>query len=470
MTGSEKNIFGTDGIRDRGGRGWLAPEGLSRLGGALVAHARRGGSPRLRFLIARDPRPSGPEIERVLAAALVLHGATVVHGGILPTPAVSVLVSAGLADFGIVISASHNPPEFNGVKLFGPDGAKLSVEDEEAITADALSLPAVLGTVGETEPPTPTDPVLLAHYLEALVPDGSPRFLSGLSVVIDCACGATSVCAAEAFRRAGAAVRAIHAEPDGMKINDRCGSTHPEAIAGAVLAARAEIGIAFDGDGDRAILVDETGAVVDGDEMLALWALDLKRRGRLPGDRIVVTVMSNGGMERFLAEAGIGVVRTPVGDREVHRAMLVGGIALGGEQSGHIIHIIPIHQSDSATGGGGGTGDGIRTGLALARLVLESGMALSSLRAPIPRDPQTLLGVEVTAKPAFDTLPEIREVLAAAESALGDRGRVLLRYSGTEPLARVLVEGIDGRENEHWAAKIAEVLRAHPQLMGMAPA
>jgi phosphoglucosamine mutase len=450
LTVEEGNIFGTDGIRDAGGRGWLAPPGLAKLGAALVAHARRLGRASPSFVIARDPRESGPAIEDALVAALERHGATVARAGILPTPAVSLLVAEGAADLGIVISASHNPPEFNGVKLFAPDGAKPSVEDEERISADARAAPPAEG--GERprgEGDRSLEAVLRERYVVALLREHD-RTLAGLSIVLDCACGATSVVARDVFRRAGARARAIHGAPDGARINVDCGSTHPRAVAREVVAAQADHGIAFDGDGDRAILVDERGHVVDGDEMLALWALDLERKGELAGGRIVATVMSNAGMERFLADRGIGVVRTPVGDREVARAMRAGGYALGGEQSGHIIQ------------GAMPTGDGIRTGLALARLVAESRQPLSELRAPIPRYPQTLLGVAVTAKPSFDTLPEVGAAVEAAERALAGRGRVLLRYSGTEPLARVLVEGEDARENAHLAEAIAAVLRAHP--------
>ena len=228
--------------------------------------------------------------------------------------------------------------------------------------------------------------------------------------------------------------------------------THPEAISGAVLARAADLGIAFDGDGDRAILVDATGQVVDGDEMLTLWALDLASRGALPKNRIAVTVMSNAGMETYLSEQGISLIRTQVGDREVHQAMIREGLALGGEQSGHLIE------------GSAATGDGIRSGLALARIVKQSGRTLEELRQPIPRYPQTLIGIEIAEKIPFDSLPALGEVLAEAERALAGHGRVLLRYSGTEPLARILVEGSQAAENAEWAERIGQVLREQPAL------
>ena len=478
MSSEQRNIFGTDGVRDVcasgfDGKGWLAPAGLDRLAQGMVRfleRARRDGritADPPRVLIGRDPRLSGPAIERVLTTSLERHGIVVRHGGILPTPAVSVLVEEGEAELGIVISASHNPPEFNGVKWFGPDGAKLTVEEEERVSADVLAAkphPALVPldpnpSAGATDDEAAA---LRARYLDRLLvhfggsstPEGSEvsRPLAGMRIVLDCARGATAICAVEAYERAGAEVHAIHATPDGERINLGCGSTHPEAISGAVLARGADLGIAFDGDGDRAILVDETGAVVDGDEMLTLWALDLHRRGALPHDKIAVTVMSNAGMESYLGEQGISLVRTPVGDREVHQAMLREGLVLGGEQSGHIIRA------------GSATGDGIRTGLSLASLVRRSGKPLSELRSAIPRYPQTLLGVTVRRKPALSTLPEVATIVSDAERALAGHGRVLLRYSGTEPLARVLVEGADAEENDLWAERIADVLRDHPSL------
>ena len=447
------NIFGTDGIRDRGGRGWLAPEGLRRLAHAIARWGASTSAEAPRVLIGRDPRTSGPEIEAILRDELERGGAVVRAGGILPTPAVSMLVSSGTADIGIVISASHNPPEDNGVKLFRSDGRKLTIAEEESISADALA------ATGEGDAPSELAPAdfvgadLRAEYLDRLLASfGEGPFLDGLHVILDCARGATSVCALEAFERAGARVEAVHADPSGEEINRGCGSTHPEAIAGVVLARGADLGIAFDGDGDRAILVDAKGETVDGDDMLALWALDLKRRSELPNDRIAVTVMSNAGMERYLTDAGISLARTPVGDREVHQAMLKEGLALGGEQSGHLIV------------GEAATGDGIRTGLAMARIVKESGKPLHELRAPIPRYPQTLTRVEVGSKPPLESIPAVMEIVAEGEAALADRGRILLRYSGTEPVARILVEGADESENREWAEKIAAVLREQPEL------
>ncbi len=456
MTEAKANIFGTDGIRDVGGHGWLAPDKLQRLSKAIVAWGRRCGFDSPTVLIGRDPRESGPEIEQILAKALTHFGAEVIDGGLLPTPAVSVLVAAGSADLGIVISASHNPPDFNGLKFFGPDGAKLTVAEEERITADAFAAQSPdldLSSRAPVASQADLKTALREQYLEALLGSfDETDFLEGLHVVLDSARGATSLLAAEAFRRAGAKVEAIFCDPDGMQINVQCGSTHPEACAGVVLAREADLGIAFDGDGDRAILIDEKGCTVDGDEMLALWALDLLAEGQLPGQKIAVTVMSNSGMESFLEENGVELVRTKVGDRAVHQAMLDQGLALGGEQSGHLIY------SDAATG------DGIRTGLQLARLIRNSKQPLSQLRAPIPRFPQTLIGIPVSSKPSLDSIPEICAIVEAAERALEGHGRVLLRYSGTEPLARVLVEGRDEQENRHWAEKISEAIREHPAL------
>ena len=269
-----------------------------------------------------------------------------------------------------------------------------------------------------------------------------------MDIVLDCCFGATVPVAAEAFRRAGANVHVIHGEIDGERINQGCGSLHTSQIAAAVLERGAALGVAFDGDGDRAIVIDDAGNEVDGDDMLVLWGLSLKESGTLRGDQVVATVMSNAGMERHLLENGITLVRTPVGDREVFAALGRDGAVLGGEQSGHV-----IYSPESATG------DGIRTGLHMARIVRESGRKLSELRAGIPRYPQVLLAVEVAEKIPFEELEEVSHVRDRAAEALSGHGRVLLRYSGTEPVARILVEGQDPEENQNWANEIATAIR-----------
>ncbi|MFQ5655278.1 MAG: phosphoglucosamine mutase, partial [Planctomycetota bacterium] len=354
------NIFGTDGVRDRGGAGLLSPESLERLGSAIASYAlrtRKSAPPTV--LIGRDTRPSGPAIEASLSASLTRDGCRVVSAGVLPTPAISLLVAAGEGDLGIVISASHNPPQFNGVKLFDPEGRKLDVEEEERITRDYVAATprpgrgAAAGVVG-VDDGVQLGNLYLSRLLEAF---GGNGFLGGMGVVVDCARGATAVVGPEAFRRAGARVTPLFADLDGERINAGCGSLHPEELRNRVTESGAALGIAFDGDGDRCILVDERGGLVDGDEMLALWALALQKEGRLRGSLLVATVMSNAGMESFLTGRGVRLLRTPVGDREVFEAMEREDAVLGGEQSGHV-----IYRPEAATG------DGIRTGLHLALL------------------------------------------------------------------------------------------------------
>lgn len=450
MTVAERgNIFGTDGIRDRAGSGYLTDESVDRLARALAAFAGRSRARSPRILIGRDSRDSGPEIEARLRVGLTAGGCEVDCGGVLPTPAVSLLVAEDGYDLGIVVSASHNPPDFNGIKVFDRWGRKLDPSDEElisndyrrALVSDAASVPA---------PRDEGTSTFHERYLAVLLASfGEDAPLGGMRMVLDCCFGATVPVAAEAFRRAGADVHVLHDEIDGKRINQDCGSLHTGPLADAVRDQGAALGVAFDGDGDRAILIDDAGEEVDGDDMLVLWGLSLKDAGELRGDRVVATVMSNAGMERHLAENDVSLVRTPVGDREVFAALGREGAVLGGEQSGHI-----IYSPESATG------DGIRTGLHMARLVHRSGRRLSELRSVIPRYPQVLLAVDVAEKIPFDELDDVAAARDRAVEALSGHGRVLLRYSGTEPVARVLIEGRDPEENEHWANEIAAAIRA----------
>ncbi|MCA8961886.1 MAG: phosphoglucosamine mutase [Planctomycetes bacterium] len=447
-----ENIFGTDGVRDRAGEGLLSDASIERFGLALASFVREGvdyiiRTPRV--LIGRDTRVSGPRIEALLSESLGRRHATVESAGILPTPAISLLVDKLGYDLGVVISASHNPPEFNGLKVFDRRGRKLDVGSEQRITALYHRVPDFSerrSTAISFQPDLPR------RYLDFLAQ--APTIdLRGLTVVLDCACGATAPVAVQAFERAGARVIAIHTDLDGERINVDCGSLNPEAVGEVVKREGADLGVAFDGDGDRAILVDEKGEVVDGDEVMALWALDLHGRGALRRELLVTTVMSNAGMESYLRDQGISLIRTGVGDREVYQAMELNDAVLGGEQSGHIID----RQYAS-------TGDGIRTGLAIARLLHDRGEPLSKLRAPIPRFPQVLLGVEVEHKVDFEELERVTSQIRRVEEALEGRGRLLLRYSGTEPLARILVEGPDPEENRDLAESLAELLRNEPRL------
>lgn len=434
-----RNLFGTDGIRDRAGVGMLAPMELSRLGVAIARYAQRGATAP-RILCGRDTRVSGTEIERQLGGALAAAGCHIDTVGVLPTPGVSLLSCEEDYQLGIVISASHNPPEFNGVKLFDHAGRKLSVADEEWISQQYFEVPS------EVHAPHDAADVeqLRDKYLDRMHAQlGGEPYLEGFKIVLDCARGATATTARAAFERAGATVVMLYDDLDGARINDQCGSLHPEELCRQVVEQGARMGVAFDGDGDRAILVDEKGKIVDGDEVLCLWALDLKQRGELPNNRLVATVMSNAGMEKHLRDNGVDLLRTDVGDREVFAEMVRGEDPLGGEQSGHIIYLPEAN-----------TGDGVRTGLHMARLVKGSGQALSELRGAIPRFPQVLLNLPVQSKPPIESLPEVCRERDSVMQTLDGRGRVLLRYSGTEPLVRILVEGPDDQENQELAERI----------------
>ncbi|MGZ4703359.1 MAG: phosphoglucosamine mutase [Acidimicrobiales bacterium] len=424
--------FGTDGVR--GPADELTDVLVSALGraAATVLGAGVAGSG---FVIGRDPRLSGPRIEAALAHGLTLGGATVEVLGVVPTPTIA-WVCADRQVPGAVISASHNPFDDNGIKFFAAGGVKLS----DAIEAD---LEAELDRLLAASPPEPTggapagteQPAAEAdieRWCRSLVDSLEGRRLDGLEVVIDCANGSSSIIAPDLLRRLGATVQVLHADPDGLNINERCGSTHPADLQEAVVASGAAVGLAFDGDADRVLAVDEHGELVDGDHLIALCALDLRARGGLTDDAVVVTVMTNLGFRLAMAEHGIEVVETQVGDRYVLEALDKRGLALGGEQSGHVIF------RRLAT-----TGDGLLTGVQLLDLLVRAGRPLSELTAAaMTRLPQVLVGVRVAQRD-----PRLVEALApdiaAVEAELGERGRVLVRTSGTEPLVRVMVEAPD---------------------------
>ena len=451
MTETRNNIFGTDGIRDVGGEGLLTPGSVDRIGSALARHLEEVGHSAGRVLTARDPRTSGPLIEAQLTAALKREGKHPRSGGVLPTPAVSLLVASGEAELGVVLSASHNPPQYNGIKVVTATGRKLSVEEEISITAFYESEEDLSG---ENLPAVEEDPGAGERYL-ALLESGFPSagFLEGMHIVLDCAHGATCQWAPEIFARADARTEPLHGEPDGLLINTGCGSVHPEDLSRQVLESGAQLGIAFDGAGDRATLVDEKGAVGDGDEAMVIWGLALLERGELVPPIVVCSVMSNAGMVAHLRENGIEVVQTPVGDRKVHETMVTRSAVLGGEQSGHIIDRRACP-----------TGDGIRTGLAIAHRAKETGVGLSELRRGIPRFPQVLEGIEVTARPPIESLEILSRAIADGRETLGDRGRILVRYSGTEKLLRILVEGPQEAENQRLLDSLIEAARQQPAL------
>ena len=429
---AERILFGTDGIRGMANRHPVTPEIAFRLGRA-AGHLLRGESARPCFVIGRDTRLSGPMLESALVAGLNSTGADVLLAGVVPTPAVACLVKELGANGGIVISASHNPAADNGLKLFGADGYKLPDEIEERLEqliltpeidairpeGSGIGIVSTITDAGER----------YGRIAKASVPGMS---LHGLRIAVDCANGAAFRTTPSVLRDLGAELVLFHAEPDGMNINAGCGSTHPEEIARLVKESGAHLALSHDGDADRLVLCDELGEVVDGDEILAITALDALRRGTLASKTLVATVMSNFGLDDCLAAEGGKVLRTAVGDRYVVEAMRAGNFSIGGEQSGHLIF------RDHGT-----TGDGLLAALQVLRVITESGKPLSELRRVLKKYPQAQRNLRVKEKPSLDSLPEVAHLVSATESALAGKGRVLLRYSGTEPKVRLLIEGPD---------------------------
>jgi phosphoglucosamine mutase len=417
----------------------LTPELATAIGRALGG--RLGGGARV--AIGRDTRRSGPMLEGALAAGLASAGADVALLGVLPTPAVAELVAVSDAAAGAVISASHNPFPDNGIKLFGPDGFKLGDAQEAAVEAaigDAGQRPEAerLGAISAWEEGREL-------YVESLL-ERRAVDLSGLSIVVDCAHGATAVTAPEVLERLGARVTAIGVEPDGVNINAGCGSTDLALLSSTVTAAGADLGLAFDGDGDRMLAVGADGVPLDGDQIIAILALDLRRRGGLDGDAVVVTTMTNLGFRRAMAAEGIEVRWTDVGDRYVLEEMRRGGYALGGEQSGHVINL--RH---------GPSGDGLAAALHLLDALAARGEGLAEAGRVMQRLPQRLVNVRVERKGDLADAAGLWEAVRQCTAALGEDGRVVVRASGTEPLVRVMVEAPTADECERWCATIAEV-------------
>jgi phosphoglucosamine mutase len=445
--------FGTDGVR--GPAHELTDPLVHALGRAAVAVL----GPH-RYVIGRDTRESGPRLERALAAGLVAGGADVESLGTVPTPVVA-QVSAARGVPGVVISASHNAYGDNGIKFFAPGGLKLTDAVEEALEAELDRLAAGSAPVDAAWPPDHHEAAGdagdeagaedVARYQQAVAASLEGRDLAGLRVVIDCANGAASYVAPPVLERLGAELVVIHADPDGRNINQGCGSTHPGDLQAAVVAGGADLGLAFDGDADRVVAVDEQGELVDGDHLLALCARDLRQRGRLTDDAVVVTVMTNLGFRLAMADQGIEVVETQVGDRYVLEALEARGLALGGEQSGHVIF------RRLAT-----TGDGLLTGVQLLDLVARSGRPLSELAAAaMTRLPQVLTSVAVARVGDGDgAVAAIAEEIASVEAELGSSGRVLVRSSGTEAVVRVMVEAVDPAVARAAADRLVAALRA----------
>jgi phosphoglucosamine mutase len=443
-----KRLFGTDGIRGVAGQPPLDPASVRRAGVALarVLASRLSRAPRV--VLGRDTRESGPRLRDDVAAGLASEGAIAVDAGVITTPGLACIVVGSHFDAGVMISASHNPFRDNGLKVFGADGLKLP--DAQEIEIEALVLDAALADPGPAHRPTRADDALSRAYVEHLLRCvGHPERLSGMRVVLDCANGAASTIAPEVFRQLGVAVSVIGARPDGRNINLGCGSLHLEHLAAAVLAEAAQLGLAFDGDADRVLAVDRRGRPVDGDHILYIAARSLQRAGRLRGNAVVATIMSNFWLEQRLGAEGMRLYRAPVGDKYVLERMLAEDAALGGEQSGHVIF------RDHAT-----TGDGILTALLLLDALAEEQRPLDVLLDEIAPCPQVLRNVPVRVKPDLASHPAIGPAVARAERTLAGTGRVVLRYSGTEPLARVMVEGQDAELVRRLADELAATVRA----------
>lgn len=449
-------LFGTDGVRGLANRDLTAELALSLAAAAahVLGDSRGSGldGPRPVAVVGRDPRASGEFLEAAVVAGLASAGVDVLLAGVLPTPAIAYLTERHGASLGVMLSASHNAMPDNGIKFFDAQGFKLPDAIEDAIEArllEAWDRPIGSG-VGRVRALPTAGQEYIDHVLGVV---STP--LAGLSVVVDCANGAASTVSPEAMRRAGADVLAIHASPDGLNINEGCGSTHLDDLIAAVVEHGADIGIAHDGDADRCLAVDAEGNVIDGDQILAILATAMRDRGTLARDTVVATVMSNLGFRIAMEEQGITMVATAVGDRYVLEEMRERGYALGGEQSGHVVML------DRAT-----TGDGVLTALALLDRMAETGSSLKDLAAIMRRLPQVLINVDGVDRVRLGDSADVRAVVEVVERELGAKGRVLLRPSGTEPLVRVMVEAPTAEAARDAAEAIAAAVRASLAISG----
>ncbi len=444
---SQRRLFGTDGVRGLANGELLTPELAVRLSASAArVLAERDRSHRPLALVGRDPRASGEMLEAAVVAGLASAGADAVRIGVLPTPAVAYLVAELGADLGVMISASHNAMPDNGIKLFAAGGHKLPDAIEGAIE-DGLDTPSPRPTgaaIGRVRDLPDAGDRYVEHLLAA-----TPGSLAGLRVVVDCAHGAASAVAPVAYRKAGAEVVALHAEPDGLNINEGVGSTHLGPLRDAVREHGADLGVAHDGDADRCLAVDADGRVVDGDHILAVLAVAMRDAGELAEDTLVTTVMSNLGLHLAMRDVGIAVRTTAVGDRYVLEELRAGGFTLGGEQSGHVV--LPAHAT---------TGDGLLTALRLMARMVATGSTLAELAGVVTTLPQVLRNVQVVDKSAVAASASVRDAVEAAERDLGGTGRVLLRASGTEQLVRVMVEAPTAEQAEATALRLAEVVAA----------
>jgi phosphoglucosamine mutase len=444
-----RKIFGTDGVRGTANQDPMTSEMALKIGRA-AAHVFRDSSRRHRIVIGKDTRLSGYMIESALTSGICSMGVDVLLVGPVPTPGIAFLTRSLRADAGVVISASHNPYEDNGIKFFGRDGFKLpdAVEAQMEGLIFSGEVDTIRPTAAEIGKAFRIDDAAGRYneFVKSSVPKGMD--LAGLKVVVDSANGAAYKIGPRVLMELGAEVVSLYDQPNGMNINQGCGSLHPEVISRAVVANRAHVGIAYDGDADRVILCDEKGSVVDGDAVMALCALDMMKRGQLRRKTLVATVMSNLGLELAITSAGGTLVRTAVGDRSVMEKMIEGGYNLGGEQSGHVIFL------DHNT-----TGDGIVTALQVLAVMKQGGRPLSELAACMKTYPQTLVNVTVKERKDLSSVPEIAGRIAAAEKKLDGTGRVLVRYSGTEPKVRIMLEGEDEGKIRELAEDLAKVIR-----------
>lgn len=443
---NERKLFGTDGIRGPANVHPMTPEVALRLGMAVAAHFGRRGS----VVIGKDTRLSGYMFETAFAAGVCAMGAEVMLVGPLPTPGIAYITRSMRADAGVVISASHNPFADNGIKLFAADGFKLP--DEVEAHLEALMAPGVLDDQVARGPEigraVRIDDATGRYITQLKYAFPGELKLDGLKVVVDCAHGAAYKVAPAVLRELGATVIALGVAPDGLNINDQCGAMHPERMCAAVREHGADLGVALDGDADRAVFSDRHGQLVDGDAILAICARELHTRGALRGGAVVATIMSNLGLARCLRDIGIELVRTPVGDRYVVEQMRSGGYNLGGEQSGHLVFL------DHGT-----TGDGVVAALQVLAIVQRSGRPLDDLTRMMTRYPQLLQAIAVAEKIPLERLPGVSAVIRGVEDELGGDGRVVVRYSGTEAKLRIMLEGPDQARLEQFAGRIAEAAR-----------
>lgn len=442
-----RSLFGTDGIRGRVGQPPLDDVTVFAIGAALAKRLTKTKNPSV--LIGTDTRESSEGIAQTLAAGLKSRGVAVHYAGVIPTPGVAYATEYGSFSSGVMVSASHNPFEDNGIKIFGPFGYKMP-DQQEAETDETVSQ-LVAKQPRPSQLDLVSDPEISQSYARHLIDVIGPRLNSAKPrAVVDCANGAASTLAPQVFEALGIEAEFLANRPDGRNINRDCGSLHMDALAQRVVESAADLGIAFDGDADRCLLTDEKGRRITGDNILLSAGVDLKRRGELHENKVVATVMSNIGLEKALEREGIALARTPVGDKYVLEEMLRSGAALGGEQSGHVIF------GDHST-----TGDGLLTALMMMGIVAEQQEPLSVLRQRLKMFPQKLVNIRIQEKKPFQKIPELRQAVAKSELELAGNGRVLVRYSGTEPLVRVMVEAERAEDVIRHSMQLAEIFEKH---------